>query len=282
MSSIGSSSDRDFEFNERDFRRVCELIHARAGIALAPAKRDMVYGRLSRRLRALGLRTFKDYLDQLEQRGGDEWQAFTNALTTNLTSFFREPHHFEKLREELLRRAPRAPLKLWSCAASTGEEPYSMAITACEAFGTLTPPVRIVATDVDTQVLATASQGVYAIDRVAGLDPALKRRYFQRGSGPNEGKCRVIPALNALIEFRQLNLLSPRYDVGGPFDALFCRNVMIYFDKPTQRDILSRLIEHMGDDGLLYTGHSENYLHAADLIQPCGRTLYRRSRRSGA
>ena len=282
MSSIGSSSDRDFEFNDRDFRRVCELIHARAGIALAPAKRDMVYGRLSRRLRALGLRTFKDYLDQLEQRGGDEWQAFTNALTTNLTSFFREPHHFEKLREELLRRAPRAPLKLWSCAASTGEEPYSMAITACEAFGTLTPPVRIVATDVDTQVLATASQGVYAIDRVAGLDPALKRRYFQRGSGPNEGKCRVIPALNALIEFRQLNLLSPRYDVGGPFDALFCRNVMIYFDKPTQRDILSRLIEHMGDDGLLYTGHSENYLHAADLIQPCGRTLYRRSRRSGA
>ncbi|WP_313316538.1 CheR family methyltransferase [Stenotrophomonas sp.] len=276
------SNERDFEFNDRDFRRVCELIHARAGIALAPAKRDMVYGRLSRRLRSLGLHSFTDYLDRLEQHGGEEWQSFTNALTTNLTSFFREPHHFDKLREELQHRAAQAPLKLWSCAASTGEEPYSMAITACETFGTLTPPVRILATDVDTQVLATASQGVYAIDRIASLDPELKRRYFQRGSGPNEGKCRINPALRALVEFRQLNLLAPRYDVGGPFDALFCRNVMIYFDKPTQRGILSRLVEHMGDDGLLYTGHSENYLHAADLIQPCGRTLYRRTRRNGA
>ncbi|WP_312369375.1 CheR family methyltransferase [Stenotrophomonas sp.] len=281
MANLDSNA-RDFEFNDRDFRRVCELIHARAGIALAPAKRDMVYGRLSRRLRSLGLRSFKDYLDQLEQHGGEEWQAFTNALTTNLTSFFREPHHFDKLRAELQQRASQAPLKLWSCAASTGEEPYSMAITACETFGTLTPPVRILATDVDTQVLATASQGVYAIDRIAGLDPELKRRYFQRGSGPNEGKCRINPALRALVEFRQLNLLAPRYDVGGPFDALFCRNVMIYFDKPTQRAILSRLVDHMGDDGLLYTGHSENYLHAADLIQPCGRTLYRRTRRTGA
>ena len=276
------SNQRDFEFNDRDFRRVCELIHARAGIALAPAKRDMVYGRLSRRLRNLGLHSFKDYLDQLEQHGGDEWQAFTNALTTNLTSFFREPHHFDKLREELQTRAAKAPLKLWSCAASTGEEPYSMAITACEAFSSMTPPVRIIATDVDTQVLATAGQGVYAMDRIAGLDPAMKRRYFQRGSGPNEGKCRVVPALRALIEFRPLNLLSSRYDVGGPFDALFCRNVMIYFDKPTQRSILSRLVQHMDEESLLYTGHSENYLHAADLIQPCGRTLYRRSRRNGA
>ncbi|MEN5209146.1 CheR family methyltransferase [Stenotrophomonas terrae] len=280
--SIPGSAERDFEFSDRDFRRVCELIHNRAGIALAPAKRDMVYGRLSRRLRVLGLRSFKDYLDQLESQDGEEWQAFTNALTTNLTSFFREPHHFDKLREELQMRAPRAPLKLWSCAASTGEEPYSMAITACEAFASMTPPVRIIATDVDTQVLATASQGVYAMDRIAGLDPAMKRRYFQRGSGPNEGKCRVVPALRSLIEFRPLNLLSNRYDVGGPFDALFCRNVMIYFDKPTQRGILSRLVQHMDEDSLLYTGHSENYLHAADLIQPCGRTLYRRSRRNGA
>jgi chemotaxis protein methyltransferase CheR len=145
-----------------------------------------------------------------------------------------------------------------------------MAITACEAFGTLKPPVRIIATDVDTQVLATAGRGVYNIDRVASLDPDLRRRYFQRGSGPNEGQCRVLPALRELIEFRPLNLLAPRYDVGGPFDALFCRNVMIYFDKPTQRAILGRLVQHLADDGLLYTGHSENYLHAADLIQPCG------------
>ena len=280
-SPIIRTDPREFEFDDRDFRRVCDLIHERVGISLAPAKRDMVYGRLSRRLRTLGLRSFQEYLDRLERDGGEEWQAFTNALTTNLTSFFREPHHFDKLRDELKRRSSTAsasqPLLLWSCAASTGEEPYSMAITACEAFGTLKPPVRIVATDVDTQVLATASRGVYALDRVSSLEPDLRRRYFQRGTGPNEGQCRVLPALRELIEYRPLNLLAPRYDVGGPFTALFCRNVMIYFDKPTQRGILGRLVPHMADDGLLYTGHSENYLHAADLIQPCGRTLYRRA-----
>ncbi|SDR13911.1 chemotaxis protein methyltransferase CheR [Pseudoxanthomonas sp. CF385] len=271
---------RDFEFDDRDFRRVVELIRQRAGIALADGKRDMVYGRLSRRLRALGLRSFKDYLDQLERDGGDEWQAFTNALTTNLTSFYREPHHFERLHDELRRRAHDGPIKLWSCASSTGEEPYSMAITACEAYGTLTPPVRILATDVDTQVLATGERGVYPVERIASLDAALKKRYFQRGTGPNEGFCRVHPALRQLIDFRPLNLLASRYEVAGPFTAVFCRNVMIYFDKPTQRAILTRLVPHLADDGMLYTGHSENYLHAADIIQPCGRTLYRRATRS--
>ncbi|MDH5821421.1 CheR family methyltransferase [Luteimonas sp. RD2P54] len=273
-----AADDREFEFADRDFRRVCELIHDRAGIALVPAKRDMVYGRLSRRLRALGLSSFRDYLDRLERDGGDEWEAFTNALTTNLTSFFREPHHFERLRDQLgeLRDAGRAA-RLWTCAASTGEEPYSMAIVACETHGSLAPPVRILATDIDTQVLATADRGVYPIERVAALDAELRRRYFQRGTGASSGLCRVRPALRKLIEFRPLNLLAPRYDVGEPVAALFCRNVMIYFDKPTQRAILGRLVQHMDRDGLLYTGHSENYLHAADLITPCGRTLYRRT-----
>jgi chemotaxis protein methyltransferase CheR len=270
---------REFPFSDRDFRRVCQMIHARAGIALAPAKRDMVYGRHSRRLRALGLADFGVYLDALDaDQDGAEWQAFTNALTTNLTAFFREPHHFERLRAQLKETGARGgPLRLWSCAASTGEEPYSMAITACEAFGSLSPPVRILATDIDTQVLATARRGVYGLDRIADLDVETRRRYFQRGTGPNEGRCRVNPALQALVEFRPLNLLQSRYDVGGPFTAIFCRNVMIYFDKPTQRGILSRLITQMDAGSLLYTGHSENYLHAADLIQPCGRTLYRRN-----
>jgi len=269
---------REFAFSDRDFRRVCQMIHARAGIALAPGKRDMVYGRLSRRLRALGLNEFGRYLDMLEaDPDGEEWQSFTNALTTNLTAFFREPHHFERLRAQLRELGGGTTLRLWSCAASTGEEPYSMAITACEAFGSANPPVRIVATDIDTQVLATARRGVYPLERIAGLDEGLRRRYFQRGTGPNEGRCRVNPALQALVEFRPLNLLAERYDVGGTFAALFCRNVMIYFDKATQRAILSRLVRHMDASSLLYTGHSENYLHAADLIQPCGRTLYRRN-----
>ncbi len=269
---------REFTFADRDFRRVCQMIHARAGIALAPAKRDMAYGRLSRRLRALGMDSFNQYLDLLDaDPDAPEWQSFTNALTTNLTAFFREPHHFERLRGQLAGIGRGATIRLWSCASSTGEEPYSMAITACEAFGTLTPPVRILATDIDTQVLATAQRGIYPLDRIAELDPALRRRYFQRGTGPNEGRCRVNPALRALVDFRQLNLQAPRYEVGGPFAALFCRNVMIYFDKATQRAILSRLVTHMNADSLLYTGHSENYLHAVDLIQSCGRTLYRRN-----
>jgi len=273
---------RDFVFTDRDFQRVRRMIHARAGIALAPAKRDMVYGRLSRRLRALGLEQFGTYLDMLESDpSGDEWQSFTNALTTNLTAFFREPHHFEHLHGQLQALAAAGgPVRLWSCAASTGEEPYSMAITACEAFGSMTPPVRILATDIDTQVLATAQRGVYPLERIANLDAGTRRRYFQRGTGPNEGRCRVHPALQALVEFRPLNLLAPRYDVGGSFAAIFCRNVMIYFDKETQRGVLSRLVAHMDADSLLYTGHSENYLHAADLIQPCGRTLYRRTVRA--
>ncbi|MCD9034015.1 chemotaxis protein CheR [Luteimonas sp. Y-2-2-4F] len=278
--SPSTSGRREFPFHDRDFRRVCELIRQHAGIALGPAKRDMVYGRLSRRLRALRVDSFQAYLDRIEQAGDDELQAFVNALTTNLTAFFREPHHFERLREELLSRAradgPR-PLPLWSCAASTGEEPYSMAIAACEAFGSLAPPVRILATDIDTQVLATAAQGIYTMERVAGLEPALLRRYFLRGAGAQAGRCRVRPELRALVDFRPLNLLAPRYEAGRDVVALFCRNVMIYFDKPTQREILARLVTHLADDGLLYTGHSENYLHAADLIRPCGRTLYRRA-----
>jgi chemotaxis protein methyltransferase CheR len=271
-------TEREFPFSDRDFRRICELIHRHAGISLGPGKRDMVYGRLSRRLRALGIDSFRAYLDHLADNERDELQSFVNALTTNLTSFFREPHHFERLKEDLVARADeRKPLRLWSCAASTGEEPYSMAIAACEAFGTLAPPVRIVATDIDTQVLATAAAGVYRLDRIAGLDPVLVRKYFLRGTGPRAGHCRIRPQLQALLEFRPLNLLQSRYEVGQDIVALFCRNVMIYFDKPTQRAILSRLVTHLAADGVLYTGHSENYLHAGDLIVPCGRTLYRRA-----
>ena len=207
-----------------------------------------------------------------------ELQAFINALTTNLTAFFREPHHFERLAAGLRAHAQHStPLRLWSCAASTGEEPYSMAIAACEAFGTLSPPVRILATDIDTQVLATAAQGVYRLDRLAGLEPDLVKRYFLRGTGERTGFCRVRPQLQALVEFRPLNLLQPHYHADRDVIALFCRNVMIYFDKATQRAILSRLVTHLAADGVLYTGHSENYLHAGDLIVPCGRTLYRRA-----
>jgi chemotaxis protein methyltransferase CheR len=271
---------RDFEYTDRDFGRVCALIRQRVGIALTDSKRDMVYSRLTRRLRALGLSSFEDYLAHLERQPADaeEWQQFTNALTTNLTSFFRESHHFEVLAGQLAGLKERGgTIDLWCCAASTGEEPYSILITACEVWGTLTPPVRLWATDVDTQVLETAARGVYPIDRIAGLSEARRRAFFQRGTGANEGLVRVRPALRELVRFEPLNLLDARYPGHTAFEAVFCRNVMIYFDKPTQREILARIVRHMTPEALLYTGHSENYLHAADIVTSAGRSLYRRA-----
>ena len=271
------ANQREFAYSDRDFRRVCQLIYQRAGIALADSKRDMVYSRLSRRLRTLGIATFSEYLDQLERSGGDEWEAFTNALTTNLTSFFREPHHFEILEKHLRERAGEGTLRIWCSAASTGEEPWSLAITACEAFDSYNPPVEILATDIDTQVLATGERGVYPLDRIKALSTERKRRFFQKGSGPHEGMCRVSPALRHLVSFAQLNLLAPSYGLKGPYTAIFCRNVMIYFDKPTQRGVLERMVPLLAPDGLLFAGHSESFLHAADLVRPCGRTVYCRA-----
>ncbi|MBF6022486.1 CheR family methyltransferase [Lysobacter niastensis] len=276
MRTSRSQDEREFSFDDRDFRRVCRLIHARAGIHLQPHKRDMVYSRLARRVRALGMERFCDYLDyvETEAEAEAEGQSFVNALTTNLTSFFREAHHFDAL-ATLLRSLPPGGLRIWCNAASTGEEPYSIAITACEAFGTMTPPVRILATDIDTNVLDTAASGIYPVERITGLSPQQRHQFFQRGSGPNAGLCRVKPALQSLIEFRTLNLLADDYGLRGGFDAVFCRNVMIYFDKPTQYQVLSRIAPLLAPHGLLFAGHSESFNHAHDLIMPCGRTTYR-------
>jgi len=268
---------REFEFDERDFRRVARLIHARAGIHLNPHKRDMVYSRLARRVRALGLTRFCDYLDRLESGGGAEWEAFTNALTTNLTSFFREPHHFESLATHLQAMHARdgGTLQIWCNAASTGEEPWSIAITACEAFGSLSPPVRILATDIDTNVLRSAAAAVYPLERIERISGTRRRAFFQKGTGPNDGLCRVRPQLQSLVQFRPLNLLDADYRLRGGFAAVFCRNVMIYFDKPTQHRVLGRIVPLLAPGGLLYAGHSETFTHAADLVVPCGQTTYR-------
>jgi len=275
---MGVAEAREFAFGNEDFERVRTLIHGRVGIALAPAKRDMVYSRLARRLRTLGLDAFSSYLARLDDPQSPEWEAFINALTTNLTSFFREPHHFEILAQQLLAQPRGATLKLWSAASSTGEEPYSMAMTAIETFGSDTPPVRILATDVDTQVLAAAERGVYPLERLERMDPERRRRFFHRGAGSMQGYCRVSEELRRLISFRPLNLLAPRWPMRGPFTAIFCRNVMIYFDKPTQYRLLGRLVPLLGQDGLLFAGHSESFFHAADLVTSCGRTVYRPAR----
>ena len=268
---------KEFDFTRADFERVRGLIYKRAGISLADSKQEMVYSRLARRLRALGLGSFANYLDELEaNRMPDEWESFVNALTTNLTSFFREAHHFPLLAEHAAKakRQAGAPLTIWCSASSTGEEPYSIAMTLCEAFNTLTPPVSIVATDIDTNVLATASAGVYPMERVDKLEPERLRRFFLKGKGAQEGLVRIRPELRQLVTFRQLNLLSDDWALRGPFDAIFCRNVMIYFDKATQRKILSRFVPLMKPDGLLFAGHSENFLYVSDALRLRGKTVY--------
>ena len=275
---------KEFDFTVRDFERVRVLIRKRAGIALAESKQEMVYSRLARRLRATGIDSFASYLDKLEQGGdAEEWEAFTNALTTNLTSFFREAHHFPILAEHMKKKG-REPIDIWCSAASTGEEPYSIAMTACEAYNTLTPPVRIIATDIDTNVLNTGANGIYSIDRIEKMEPERTKRFFLRGKGTREGLVRVRPELRQLITFKQVNLLADQWGVSGPFDAIFCRNVMIYFDKPTQGRILDRFAPMMKEDGLLFAGHSENFLYVSDAFKLRGKTVYEldRNRKAGS
>lgn len=265
---------REYDFTGRDFEYVRRLIYERAGISLSASKQNMVYSRLARRLRANGLSRFKDYLGLLEHGDDAEWEAFTNSLTTNLTAFFREAHHFQILAEHVQKRKSRQQIQLWCSASSTGEEPYSMAMTMVEVFGSFSPPVHILATDVDTNVLATAQQGVYSMERLEKMPQHKLKRFFLKGSGSHAGSARVRQELRDMITFRQLNLLDEAWPVRGPFDAIFCRNVMIYFDKPTQYKILQKFAPLMAHDGLMFAGHSESFHHATDLFRLRGKTVY--------
>jgi chemotaxis protein methyltransferase CheR len=268
----------EFAFSDADFERVRQLIHQRAGISLHAGKQAMVYSRLSRRLRETGHRGFSDYLRWLEGATGAhadaEWQAFVNCLTTNLTAFFREEHHFHALAHDLRARSGRT-LRLWCNAASTGEEPYSLAMTVLEVLGP-DANVSILCSDIDTRVLEAARQGVYPAGS-RGLDPERLRRHFLRGTGANDGRIRARPELQRLLEFRVFNLMSASWSaLGEPFDIVFCRNVMIYFDAPTQRRVLERMHAVMRPGGLLYAGHSENFGAARDLFRLRGKTVYER------
>ncbi|WP_374594322.1 CheR family methyltransferase [Aquabacterium sp.] len=272
-----SSQDREFSFNTTDFERVRALIYQRAGISLHAGKQAMVYSRLSRRLRDTGYNSFATYLQWLETAHGDaaerEWQEFINCLTTNLTAFFREEHHFHMLAEALRARAGK-PTRIWCSAASTGEEPYSLAITAAEAMG-ISGPVKILASDIDTNVLAKASRGVYDAE-ARGLDHRRLQQFFLRGKGNNAGSIRVKPELARMIEFKPFNLMNAQWSLGEPFDFVFCRNVMIYFDAPTQRRVLERIHAVMRPDSLLFVGHSENFTDSKDLFRLRGKTVYER------
>ena len=273
---------RKFSFGEQEFAAFRELVKTHTGIHLSEQKREMVYGRLSRRLRALGLESFREYRELLESGDGEELVQFCNAITTNLTAFFREAHHFQYLREQLL--GPRAAdarssrrLRIWSAGCSTGEEPYSIAMTVHEALPDARRwDIKILATDLDTEVLGRGERGVYQEERVRGLTPARLARFFRpAGNAANAGYA-TTGELRGLITFRELNLMRV-LPMKGPFDAVFCRNVIIYFDKDTQRDLFTRIARLQRPGDLLFLGHSESLYRVSDEYTLVGKTIYRRN-----
>ncbi|WP_034915472.1 MULTISPECIES: protein-glutamate O-methyltransferase CheR [Erwinia] len=259
--------------SDTHFKRISQLIYQRAGIVLADHKREMVYNRLVRRLRTLGLDDFGRYLALLENDSNSpEWQAFINALTTNLTAFFREAHHFPILAEHAKKRS--GSFNVWCAAASTGEEPYSIALTLAETLGSGPGKFQVHATDIDTQVLEKALAGVYRQEELRTLSSQQLQKFFFRGTGPHAGMVRVRPELANMISFAQLNLLANEWAVPGPFDAIFCRNVMIYFDKETQEKILRRFVTMLKPGGILFAGHSENFSQISKEFYLRGQTVY--------
>lgn len=268
-------TEREFAWTSEDFDRVQAMIYKRAGISLHDGKHAMVYSRLSRRLRETGHQSFRDYLSWLSSSDGAEWQEFINALTTNLTSFFREAHHFEIFAEHLKSRGASGSWRVWCCAASTGEEPFSIVMTAMESLGSA-GRFSLTASDIDSKVLAVASRGVYRVDGLKGIDSSRLQKYFLRGNGANSGFAKVRPELLTPIDFQIVNLISDDWPFREPFDVVFCRNVMIYFDAQTQRGVLERIHRVMKPGGLLFVGHAENFTDSRDLFVLKGKTVYER------
>lgn len=272
---------REFEFGNEDFEALRKLVKQITGINLSDQKRELVYGRLARRLRVLQLQSFAQYREMLAQDGGREIAQFCNAITTNLTSFFREPHHFDYLRDQvllpMLNSGAARRLRIWSAGCSTGEEPYSIAMTILEALPDFRRwDVRILATDLDSDVLERGRRGLYTEDRLRNLTLQRRMRFF-RERRERDGLCHeVTPELKSLITFKQLNLMHP-LPMRGPLDAIFCRNVVIYFDKDTQRDLFSRVAQLQQPGNLLFLGHSESLFKVSEQYSLIGKTVYRRA-----
>lgn len=249
-----------------EFERIRTLIDARTGISLNAGKQTLVYSRLARRLRETRHPSLDAYLQWVEQSAANpEWQELVNCLSTNPTVFFRDAHQFTALAEDLRARAP-SPIRIWCSAASTGEEPYSLAMTASETLGR-SARVEIVCSDIDTEVLATAARGVYAAD-ARGLLPERLKRHFLRGTADKLGFIRIKPELARMVEFQLFNLMSSSWSaLGAAFDLVFCRNVMIRFDTTTQRRVLERMHAVLRPGGLLYGGRGETFSEARDLFR---------------
>ena len=272
--------EKEFPMTNQDFQRIADLASRYTGIVLGEHKRDMVYGRIARRVRKLNLASFTHYLDFLEANPQQELSNFINVITTNLTSFFRENHHFEYLLKAVLpeiklKNAHSRRLRIWSAGCSSGQEPYSIAMTLKKFAIAADWDVKILATDLDSDVLAKAKNGVYTINDVDGLDEAVIKNYFQRSSTRKEVK--VKEKITEYIHFKRLNLLE-EWPMKGPFDFIFCRNVVIYFDKPTQKVLFDRYADMLAVGGYLFIGHSENLHSISDRFENLGNTIYRKVR----
>ncbi|QBZ82718.1 Chemotaxis protein methyltransferase [Hydrogenovibrio crunogenus] len=274
-------SEREFDFTEQDFTRVKTLVYDFAGIDLNDSKKNLVYNRLAKRIRFLELNSFKQYLNFVEEQGESEFVHLINAITTNLTFFFREDHHFEYLANTVIpaiieRNKGSKKIRIWSAGCSTGEEPYSLAIVLKE-----TVPAgwdaRVLATDLDTNVVETGRTGVYKMDRLKGVSEARKKRWFLKGSGSMEGYVRVKPELQQIIDFGQINLMN-EWPIKDAIDVIFCRNVVIYFDKETQARLFDRYANLLPDNGHLFIGHSESLYKVCDRFELLGQTIYKKIR----
>ena len=278
--------DQAMQLTAGDFKFICQFVYKNTGIVLNDSKREMLYRRLTRIIRERKLNSFEEYCQLLREQGEQEKNYFINAITTNLTSFFRENHHFEYLTSEELpaliknktaSASGKKRLRVWSSASSTGEEPYSIAITILEALKNELPQwdLKILATDIDSDVLAKGKAGIYDINRIEEIPKKLKQSYFFQGCGQSSQSVKVHDKLKSTITFKQLNLLHD-WPMKGPFDAIFCRNVIIYFDKKTQQELFSRYYEMLAPGGLLFLGHSENLGNYQQYFSNVGRTIFRK------
>jgi len=269
--------------SDRDLATITRLVYAKSGISLHSGKRALVTARLQKLLKRSGFSTFKEYIRYLQNdRSGHELTAMLDAIATNHTAFFREPQHFDFLAKVVLpplrARGDTTPILGWSAACSTGEEPYTIAMTAFEQLGS-TPgrPLRLLASDLSTKALARATEGIYKADRVAGLPRYLILKYFEKGDDLPAAAVRVSEHVRRVVEFRQLNLLEEPPS-GRPLDFIFCRNALIYFDRSTQQGVVSRLEQRLGPGGYLFTSHSESLnglKHGLTWVAPA---VYRRDR----
>ena len=272
----------EFSFTLGDFRRIAGLLYEQAGVTLTDSKASLVYSRLAKRLRFLGLSSFIDYCAMVASPSGvDERRAMLNALTTNVTRFYREPHHFDHLRDDVLKPAldhlrAGGRMRLWSAACSSGQEPYSMALTILSLLPEAPSlDIKILATDIDTRILAQGREGLYPEDLIAPIPASFRDRWMHRDT-EDPRSWRIGPEARALVTFKELNLIG-HWPVSGPFDAIFCRNVVIYFDEPTQEKVWSRFIPLLAPEGHLYIGHSERVGPTVSGVRSDGLTIYRRT-----